>query len=92
MSKMIMSFACSFNAWLNKKYGVLSATTYLPYGKEVQLRADAFFKMFDEYECIANYTSDDTGTVDKLYTHVDGVTYFTLVKREAEQWNAQEEL
>ncbi len=75
MEKMIMRFACRFNSWLNKKYGVISANTYVAYGKEVHLKNDAFFKMFNNYERIENYTND----FEKVYVREDGVTYFALV-------------
>ncbi len=78
MNKMIMSLACSFNGWLNKKYGVISANDYYLFGKEVHLKPDAFFKMFKEYERIENYTESRA----KVYTRKDGVTYFALVEHE----------
>lgn len=73
MEKMLMKLACSFNTWLMKKHGVISAGTSLGV-KEVHLTNEAFFKMFITYDRINCYTHSS----DKLYVREDGVEYFTL--------------
>ena len=77
MKKAIMKLACSFNEWLYRKYGVIDARKYMG-GKEVHLNAEAFFEMFDEYDCIENYS----GTYDKLYVREGDTLFFTLTERE----------
>jgi hypothetical protein len=77
MKKMLMKLACSFNTWLMKKHGVISAGTSLGV-KEVHLTNEAFFKMFITYDRINCYTHN----FDKLYVCEDGVEYFTLVDDE----------
>ena len=78
MKKAIMKFACNFNGWLRKKYGVLSANDYGFLGKEVHLTADKFFEMFDEYGCQKRHSPE----YDKLYVREGDTLFFTLTERE----------
>lgn len=73
MKKMLMKLACSFNTWLMKKHGVISAGTSCG-AKEVHLTNEAFNKMFITYDRINRYTHN----FDKLYVRENGVEYFTL--------------
>ena len=82
MKKAIINFACSFNDWMWKKHGVLSASVSMG-KKEVHLKADAFFEMFDEYGCQKRYLPE----YDKVYVREGDTLFFALVEREETKWH-----
>lgn len=81
MNKMMMKLACSFNDWMYKKYGVLSAGKGFS-NKNVHLKEETFFNMFENYERIENYSNCFGEYYDEVHV-IDGDTrFFALVKSE----------